>query len=400
MGLQVSTTSPGWPRPDLPDPVFNPILAPIEHSGSPAVTPDEAEIGKPSDLGIPGATPGYENSGDVIDTVTFTEADVDPTECELPPYEPVYPPSDDEPPEYGDPPSDWNPPEVIDDPQEPLPETIEISVTGDDADLCINEAGASIPSTQTVIPAQYAGLFDPPTNGYNGNVGTFPVIPGQFHDPDDGNNYVVTSANGTLTVEYCDPDYNVICDCQLVAEGGYTDSEGRYYRTEANYIRYNFESAVPTQLSPIHSLLAVAIKLEYRGEGTDPGDMKFFKITVYDENDDIIETATTYGDSYTVTTIYLTDAVQNLTESDVQAVIDAYANNTDWHISKPFKIVVEETDDTYLQPGQYRYKKTFDRDYVNAKCPLHTSGTYTRCAHRWVTTADPTTLWAGTAQPG
>ena len=112
MGLQVSNNDPGWPRPELPDPVFNPILARIEHSGSPAVTPEEAESGVPADLGTPGATSGYENSGDVIDTSSFTEADVDPTECEEPPYEPVYPPTDEEPPEYGDPPSGWNPPEV------------------------------------------------------------------------------------------------------------------------------------------------------------------------------------------------------------------------------------------------------------------------------------------------
>lgn len=395
MGLQVSNTSPGWPRPELPDPVFQPILARIVHTGSSNVTPDEAVNGAPSDLGTPGASPGYENSGDVIDTSSFTEADIDPTECEEPPYEPVYPPGDTEPPEYGDPPSDWNPPEEIPDPQEPIPEPIYITVKGDDATLCINEAGATIPATQTVTPSQYANLFDPPTNGYNGNVGTYPVVPGQFHDPDDGNTYTVTSENGTLTVEYCDPDYDVVCDCQLVAEGGYRDSEDRYYRTEANYIRYNFESVIPTQLSPIHSLLAIAIKLQWRGEGEDPMSAeKYFTITVYDEDDNIIETAETQGYSYLVTTIYLTDAVQNLTEADVNNCIEAYRTNTEWRISKPFKIVVEETG------SQYNYRNTFERNYVNANCPLHRTGTYHICLHRWVTTSNPSVLWAGTAEPG
>ena len=395
MGLQVSNTSPGWPRPELPDPLFQPILARIEHSGSSTVPPDEAENGVPADLGTPGALPGYENSGDVIDTSSFTEADIDPTECEEPPYEPVYPPGDTEPPEYGDPPSDWNPPEEIPDNQEPIPEPIYITVKGDDATLCINDAEATIPATQTVTPAQYADLFDPPTNGYNGNVGTYPVVPGEFHDPNDGNTYIVTSENGTLTVEYCDPDYDVICDCQLVAEGGYRDSEGRYYRTEANYIRYNFESVIPTLLSPIHSLLAVAIKLQWRGEGEDPlSAEKYFTITVYDEDNNIIETAETQGYSYLVTTIYLTDAVQNLTEADVNNCIEAYRTNSEWRISKPFKIVVEETG------SQYNYRNTFERNYVNANCPLHTSGNYHICQHRWVTTNNPSILWAGTAEPG
>ena len=395
MGLQVSTTSPGWPKPELPDPVFSPILAPIEHSGSTTTTPAEAENGIPADLGTPGAPAGYENSGDVIDTSSFTEADIDTTECEEPPYEPVYPPVDTEPPEYGDPPSGWNPPVEIPDQQEPIPEPIYITVTGDDATLCINEAGGTIPATQTVIPADYANLFDPPTNGYNGNVGTFPVVPGEFHDPNDGNTYIVTSENGTLTVEYCDPEYDVICDCQLVAEGGYTDSEGRYYRTQANYIRYNFESVIPTQLSPIHSLLAVAIKLQWRGQGEDPlSGEKYFTITVYDDQNNIVETTTTQGYSYLVTTIYLTDAVQNLTEADVNDCIEAYRTNTEWRISKPFKIVVEETG------SQYNYRNTFERDYINANCPLHRTGTYHIGPHWWVTTDNPTTLWAGTAQPG
>lgn len=393
MGLQVSNTSPGWPRPELPDPVFSPILAPIEHTGSPSVPPDEAVNGVPADLGTPGALPGYENSGDVIDTSSFTEADIDPTECEEPPYEPVYPPGDGEPPEYGDPPSDWNPPEEIPDNQEPIPEPIYITVKGDDATLCINDAGATIPSTQTVIPAQYANLFDPPTNGYNGNVGTYPVVPGEFHDPNDGNTYIVTSENGTLTVEYCDPDYDVICDCQLVAGGGYRDSEGRYYRTEANYIRYNFQSAIPTLLSPIGSWLAVAIKLQWRGQGEDPGSIKFFRISYRDEQNELREIYTS-ATSFDVTTNYLDYAVQNLTEADVNNCIEAYRTNTEWRISKPYKIVVEETD------SQYNYRNTFERNYVNANCPLHTSGNYHICQHRWVTTNNPSILWAGTAQPG
>jgi hypothetical protein len=363
------------------------------------VTPDEAVNGEPSDLGTPGASPGYENSGDVIDTSSFTEADILPIDCEEPPYEPVYPPGDTEPPEYGDPPSGWNPPEEIPDQHEPIPEPIYITVTGDDATLCINEVGGTIPATQTVIPADYANLFDPPTNGYNGNVGTFPVIPGEFHDPNDGNTYIVTSENGTLTVEYCDPEYDVICDCQLVAEGGYTDSEGRYYRTEANYIRYDLSTSIPSELSPIHSLLAVAIKLQWRGQGEDPGGIKFFKISYRDEQGELREIYT-LATSTDVITNYLDRAVLNLTEADVNNCIAAYQNNSEWRISKPYQIEVEETDDTYLQPGQYKYKNTFNRDYINENCPLHTSGTYHTCPHRWVTTNNPTTLWAGTAQPG
>ena len=406
MGLQVSTTSPGWPRPDLPDPVFNAILAPIVHTGSSNVTPDEAEIGKPSDLGIPGASTGYENSGDVIDTATFTAEQADSTECEEPPYEPVYPPSDDEPPEYGDPPSGWNPPVTITDPEQPLPETIEISVTGDDADLCINEAGATITSTQTVIPAQYADLFDPPTNGYNGNVGTYPVIPGQFHNPNDGNNYVVTSQNGTLTVEYCDPDYDVICDCSLVADST-TDSEGRFYKTEATYPRYDCSHMDPSNynptdafyMTPIHSYIAVAIKLAYRGENPeqDPSRQKSFKIS-YRDLDNILREVSLVANSYNVVTEYCIYAEYDYNQVYKAAIVNAYMRDQEWSFSVPFTIVVEEVDEDGVT--NYRFKKTFNINHLYHTCPLHTTGEYERCPHHWVTTTDPTTLWAGTAQPG
>ena len=406
MGLQVSTTSPGWPQPELPDPSFNPILAPIEHSGSQAVTPSEAEIGKPADLGTPGASLGYENSGDVIDTATFTEADVDPTECEEPPYEPVYPPTDDEPPEYGDPPSDWNPPEEIPDPQEPIPEPIYITVKGDDATLCINEAGATIPATQTVTPSQYANLFDPPTNGYNGNVGTYPVVPGQFHDPDDGNTYIVTSENGTLTVEYCDPDYDILCDVAMVADGKH-DEQYRYYKTQATYPRYdcsqlNPQSYEPTQafyMTPIHSYIAVAIKLQVREGRTDRGDRKWFKISYYDSLGELQEMSAS-ADANDVTTEYCIYAEVDYNQSYKAKIVTSYMNDEEWSKSFPFEITVEETNEAGIP--FYGYKKTFNVNHVYHTCPLHQHDQphYKRCLHEWVLTNNPSILWAGTAEPG
>ena len=391
MGLQVSSTSPGWPQPHTTTPEFAAIAWPANNRSI-------------SSIDLPGSGPGrgrnidpsdqddLPGQGDVIDTSTFTVSDVDETECELPPYEPVYPPGE-EPPEYGPEPGGWNPPSVIDDPVEPIIPVVDITVTGDDLTVCIHQAGATIPVTQTVDPPEYAGLFDPPTSNYDGNVGTYPVVPGEFHDPDDGTIYRVTSRNGTLTVDYCDPDYDILCDCSLVAEGGYRDAEDRYYRTDANYIRYDLSVPYPAELSPIHSLLAVAVKLVYRGQEEDPYEMKNFTITVYDEHDDLVETVYTSGNSSDVTTVYLTESILNLDEADVTAVIDAYQTNGDWSQSKPYRIVVEETD------SPYHFKKTFYRNYINAKCPLHTR-TYRRCTHRWVTTANPTDLWAGTAVPG
>ncbi len=384
MGLQVSSISPGWPQPQMSTAEFEQIGYLSHNHSNPIDPPGQGIDRSGSDLG----------SGDVIDTATFTAADVVDIDCELPPYEPVYPPGDGEPPEYGPEPGDWNPPSVIDDPVEPVIPVVDITVTGDDLTVCIHQAGADIPVTQTVDPPEYARLFDPPTSGYDGNVGTYPVVPGEFHDPDDGSLYRVTSQNGTLTVDYCDPDYDVLCDCSLVAEGGYRDAEGRYYRTEANYIRYDLSVPYPAELSPIHSLLAVAIKLVYRGQGADPYQTKYFTITDYDAENNVVETVTTSADSSGVTTVYLTDSVLTLDEDDVRAVISAYQTDTDWRDFKKYRIVVEETD------SPYHFKQTFQKDYINAKCPLHISGTYRRCAHRWVTTANPTDLWAGTASPG
>lgn len=391
MGLQVSNTSPGWPRPELPDPVFQPILARIVHTGSSNVTPDEAETGTPTDLGTPRATPGYENSGDVIDTSSFTEADIDPTECEEPPYEPVYPPSDGEPPEYGDLPPGWNPPEEIPD-NRPEPQTIQITVTADSQRVCLLNGDPIIISlTQTVTPPQYADLFDPPTSNYDGSVGRYVITPGQFHEPVDANTYIVTSHDGELVVAYCyDNDYNLFCDVQLVADG--YQSSDKFYRTEATFVKLYYQQGtnIP-EYTYIHSYLAFALRLEALN-GASEGEEKGFTIRAYEDSNGswiLIPDESHYviANTYSVTSGYLMYCEFAINDTDKLAIEQAFATGGTWSKSKRFKIEIEGDDGRII---------SLTRSYIIKSCPCGQVG----CNDQWIVENNPSILWAGTAEPG
>ena len=116
--------------------------------------------------------------------------------------------------------------------------THHVTVTADSKNVCID--AESLPElTQTVIidrDESEEGSSTPPTvpdySPGNHNVGDrIPIIPGTWTPPDDGDIYEITYINGTLTILYCDPGYEIELDAQVCAEY-LSSNDGKYYVTD------------------------------------------------------------------------------------------------------------------------------------------------------------------------
>lgn len=385
MPLQISDTDPGWPDTELSEP-FQAIQR--AQNTTPATVTDVTESGAP--IAFPEPEEEITESNTEINTASFVASDASSDDCDLPPYEPVSPPPEED--DEGDLPIDWNPPVIIDDPVVPIP--IGVTVKANDVPVCVN--ATEIPTlTQTENPV-IGGTHGSPTiepwnqgdpdweSGIPEVGDSFKIIPGVWTPPDDGNEYVIKYQNGTLSVIYCDDDCGVVSDCKVVGiyalrnpTSSDRDSDGRYYYVDdsTGYAFIN-DGTIPDQDSFIHgyTYLCVAVALDPK-----KNDFMYKNFGVY-QNGVYIGT--------------LTPTAENKISTVSNILIDPEWIITD--TEKTFEFEIREEDGENNE--NFGYKKKFSITAKMTGCGVAiVDNQRVRCPHYFEHVNGTSKLWAGTA---
>jgi len=282
--------------------------------------------------------------------------------------------------------------------------THHVTVTADSKNVCID--AESLPElTQTVIidgDESEEGSSTPPTvpdySPGNHNIGDrIPIIPGTWTPPDDGDIYEITYVNGTLTVLYCDPGYEIELDAQVCPEY-LSSNDGKYYvANNAEGTLFTGHSTIGTSdnLKENGVTIYIAAILKITSGNNDPNAInQYITFNVNYSVDGVSGQAEAYAyygfPSYTEIPINFSISLQDI--RDLQL---AYINGDNWSKTMNVSITVTESERGYGQTN-YQYRKTFSLHPRLTKCP-HDDESSTVCHHSWAPNNDPSDLWAGTA---
>ncbi len=278
-------------------------------------------------------------------------------------------------------------------------ETHYVTITADNKTVC--HYATELPElTQSASPEIPGGSHDTPTvpnwTSERHTPGTtFPIIPGTWTPPDDGDIYEITYVNGTLTVIEC-PTYYIDIDAQVCPTQLQDTNSKHYIANNASgtiFIEQGQNGQFDTEQTQLVECVLAAKIIPIVEEGSY--ETAEFRVDYeIDRGQEIKETGSTeiIVESWYVINVVINDLFP--LSDYMQAIKNAEISGNTWSQSVNVTIRVTRTDD----PND-NHEETFTLTPTLTLCPLtHVmENNFIRCHHRWTPGGSESNLWAGTA---